>query len=406
METAQNLVIRNGLVIDRSQNISQVANVYIANGRIAGIGEPPDRGIQFESFDASGCVVTAGLVDCQVHAYEYVTPLGVNIDRTCLSKGVTTLVDAGSAGSSTFPGLRKFIAERSKAHLYCFLHIAQHGLASAGCVTTGSGGECDSLNVVNVQDCVRVINENRDMIVGIKVRLAAAVCDDGKNEEEVYRRALEAANICQVPLMTHHAMSTIGHGGKLGCPGSLRTGDIYTHCFHGYNSLLDPETGKVDSHCVDAKSRGVLFDVGHGQGSFSWIVAEQCATEGFWPDIISTDLHSDSINGPAYDLLCVMTKMLHLGMPLEDIVAAVTSTPATAIGLTGTSADITVLKVEEGSENLEDSCGDLRLITKMFVPVAVFIGGERCPTSAEKSWPNPSCAAECRARVAKNKETK
>lgn len=102
METLHGLVIRNGLVIDRSQNINRIADVYITDGRIAGIGKPPGGTSQFEQFDASGCVVSAGLVDCHVHAYEHVTPLGVNIDNTCLSKGVTTLVDAGSAGKLFF----------------------------------------------------------------------------------------------------------------------------------------------------------------------------------------------------------------------------------------------------------------------------------------------------------------
>ena len=186
---------------------------------------------------------------------------------------------------------------------------------------------------------------------------------------------------------------------KLSCPGSLRAGDIYTHCLHGWPStIINPLDRQIYHEVHDARKRGVLFDVGHGCGSFSWTVAEICAKEGFWPDIISSDLHVESIDGPAYDLLTVMTKMLHVGMPLIDVIRAVTMTPAVAIGRSdafgslshGFGADITILRIEDVDIDLEDCHAQLRRIKQRFLPVAVFKDGVRFKTTMPNPFPNTS----------------
>ncbi|RUS87902.1 hypothetical protein EGW08_004318 [Elysia chlorotica] len=278
-------VLKNGRIIDPSTGLDGIGDIYVtADGKIAAIiPEVSSRGAQtpeadghqlseFSRVDVTGCLVTPGLIDCHVHAYEHATPLGINLDKTCLARGVTAVLDAGSAGCSTVPGLLKYVGERSQTRLYCLLHIARHGLADAGCVTSTAGGECDSLNVVDVDACVKTIKANRNNIVGVKVRLASMVCDNGKNEAEVFRRALQASKECSVPLMVHHSLSSLplGGGSGPGCPADLRPGDIYTHCFHGQpERIVDWETGVVSPHVWDAKRRGVLFDVGHGQGNWS-----------------------------------------------------------------------------------------------------------------------------------------
>ena len=151
--------------------------------------------------------------------------------------------------------------------------------------------------------------------------------------------------------------------GKLGCPRDMRPGDLYTHTYHAYPcSIMDPQCSKIYPDVKDAKSRGVLFDVGHGQGSFSWTVTEMAARENFWPDTISTDLHTGNFSGPAYDLPGTMTKFLHVGMPLHDVIRAVTIAPAKAIGWEdrigtlgiGREADVTVLKLDDVKMKLED----------------------------------------------------
>ncbi|XP_067016985.1 deacetylase EF_0837-like isoform X2 [Acropora muricata] len=365
------LIIRNGRVIDPANDLNEIADVGVKEKKITSVVPHIEERGQ-EEFDASGCIVTPGLIDCHVHIYQHVTPLGVNVDETCLARGVTSVVDAGSAGATTFPGLLK-------------------------------GGECDSLNQVDPDLCIKCINQNRDLIVGVKVRLSASVANDGANEEEAFRRALSVTAKNNVPLMTHHTFSTVPvvetnlEQKSLTCPGSLRAGDIYTHCFHGFPStIINPDTGQIYSDAHNARKRGVLFDMGHGQGSFSWTVAEICAKEGFWPDIISSDLHVESVDGPAYDLLTVMSKMLHVGMPLIDIIKSVTMTPAAAIGRIdligslslGRPADITVIRIEKVDFDLEDCHAHLRRIKQRFVPVAVWKDGVRFKTFSAHPFPN------------------
>ncbi len=187
----------------------------------------------------------------------------------------------------------------------------------------------------------------------------------------------------------------------LGCPSSLKTGDIYTHCFHGWeSSILDNLSGKLTLHpdVLAARERGVYFDVGHGRGSFHWGVAEQCAKLGFYPDIISTDLHVENIDGPAYDLATIMSKMLHVGMPLNEIVKAVTSTPAIAIHrehiigslMVGTEADLTMFKVEDCDVDLEDCSGQIRKISQRIKPLRVWRAGKEHRINDIEAWPNRS----------------
>ncbi|KAK6176221.1 hypothetical protein SNE40_014545 [Patella caerulea] len=399
-------IIKNGRIINNNSVVDMIGDVYVRKNEIISVGVPintdcHDNG-NVAVFDASQCLILSGLIDLHVHAYEYATPLGINIDKYCLARGVTTVVDAGSSGACTFPGLKKFIAERSETRLLCFLHIASHGLAAAGCSGFGAGGECDHLNQVDVNACTTTIAANQDAIVGVKVRLSADVADNGKHEEEVYRRALTAARKCNVPLMVHHTMSTIpvqdlaGRNG-LSCPGNLDAGDVYTHTFHGYaSSIIDPVSKTVLPAIHNAQKRGVIFDVGHGQGSFSWTAAEIGAKENFWPDTISTDMHSGNIHGPVYDLNLVMSRFLHLGMPLSKIISAVTSTPARVIGRTktlgslevGREADITVLKIVDCDIILEDCQGQVRNIKKRFHPVAVWKSGRMFPIVNIDNCPN------------------
>ena len=183
------------------------------------------------------------------------------------------------------------------------------------------------------------------------------------------------------------------------CPGSLRAGDIYTHCFHAYPStIIDPHNDRIHPEVHEARKCGVLFDVGHGCGSFSWTVAEACAREDFWPDIISSDLHGESADGPAYDLLTVMTKMLHVGMPLLDVIKAVTMAPAAAIGWSdrigslsnGRVADVSILRLADVDLELEDCHAQMRRVKQRVLPVAVWKGGVSYGTSAPDPFPNAS----------------
>jgi dihydroorotase len=257
--------------------------VRVEGGLITGLGEG-----EGEEVDCTGCLLVPGLVDLHTHLYHHATPLGVD-PAVCLASGVTTAVDGGSAGACTFPGLRHFVAEPSRCRVLAFLHLAAHGLAAAGCSGPefGPGGESDSVNCLNTDLCVKTIEANRDLVVGVKIRLDRNITDSGRTEPEVLRRGLEAAGRAVVPLMVHHTNSTLALAEVLG---ALRPGDIYTHCYSAWagegSSLVDRAAGRVRQEVLAARARGVLFDLGHGQGSLDWGVAEVAMGQGFPPDTV------------------------------------------------------------------------------------------------------------------------
>ncbi|XP_060552567.1 deacetylase EF_0837-like isoform X2 [Ruditapes philippinarum] len=384
------IIIKNGRVIDPGNQIDDILDVAIKDGKIFDVGRKLKLDTQ-STYDATGLIVTPGLIDAHVHCYQYATPLGINPDDACLSRGVTTIIDAGSSGATTFLGLRKFIIDQSKTRVRCLLHIAMHGLAAAGCAGAAPGGESDTLAILDENACVECVEANRDVIVGVKVRLQSSVCDKGRLEEEAYRRALSAAKRCGLPLMVHHCDSTVPtqttSPGKLGCPKDLQAGDIFTHTYHGYEStILDSKTKTIHSDVIDARSRGVLFDCGHGAGAFNWTVAEMATKQNFWPDLLGSDLHTQNQEGPAYDLPMIMTKFLHLGMPLNEIIKSVTSSPARAymlnsIGslLKGNDADVSILRIDDCDVSIEDCIGQMRHVKKRIVPVSVWRGGKEHP---------------------------
>ncbi|XP_060552566.1 deacetylase EF_0837-like isoform X1 [Ruditapes philippinarum] len=384
------IIIKNGRVIDPGNQIDDILDVAIKDGKIFDVGRKLKLDTQ-STYDATGLIVTPGLIDAHVHCYQYATPLGINPDDACLSRGVTTIIDAGSSGATTFLGLRKFIIDQSKTRVRCLLHIAMHGLAAAGCAGAAPGGESDTLAILDENACVECVEANRDVIVGVKVRLQSSVCDKGRLEEEAYRRALSAAKRCGLPLMVHHCDSAVPtqttSPGKLGCPKDLQAGDIYTHTYHGYEStILDSKTKTIHSDVIDARSRGVLFDCGHGAGAFNWTVAEMATKQNFWPDLLGSDLHTQNQEGPAYDLPMIMTKFLYLGMPLNEIIKSVTSSPARAYRLNsigslskGNDADVSILRIDDCDVSIEDCIGQTRHVKKRIVPVAVWRGGKEHP---------------------------
>ena len=390
------LIIRGGHVVDPANGLDAVLDIGIRDGRISTIEGSIDPELAHTTYDASRKIVTPGLVDLHIHGYHLVSPLSVPVDHYCLGRGVTTAVDAGSAGCGTFAGFRAFAIDRVKTRLLAFLNISCSGLAFGGLGGDDSvPGELDLLELASVRGCIDCIEQNRDVLVGVKIRLSASIADQGRNEAEAYRRALGASQALRLPLMVHHALSTVSIDD---CPGLMRAGDIYTHAYHGFtSSIVDAATRKPHRAVMEARERGVLFDIGHGQGSFNWTVAEICAREGFWPDTISTDIHSGTCEGPAYDMPTVMTRLFHAGMPLNEVVARSTFEPAKAIGWEdrigtlgiGREADVAVFSVEAVDMTLEDCQSQLRRISQRLVPQAVWRAGIANPITQPKRFPNP-----------------
>lgn len=389
-------IIQGGHVIDPANDIDGQMDVAIVGDKIAAIGENFDASQAANVFDASGKLVTPGLVDLHTHTYNRVTPLGVDADHFCLGRGVTTAVDTGSAGYDIFPGYRAYAVELSKTRLLAFVNISRVGLAVGRSTAGDEPGELEALKLISGEKCVDCAKENSDIVIGVKVRLSASISDNGKNEPEAYRQSLEAAQKLGLPLMTHHSFSSIP---LEECPGDLGKGDIYTHCFHGFETtVIDPSTGQVHDAIPAAKERGIYFDIGHGMGGFNYKVAEICIEAGIWPDAISTDMHTLTCFGPAYDLPTCMTKLLALGMPLNQVIRASTITPAESIGWgdrigtlgVGREADVAVLSYDQTDMELEDTIGQMRHIDRLLVAEGVWRAGEPGTITRPDPFPNQS----------------
>jgi dihydroorotase len=368
------LVVRSGRVIDLSRGIDEVLDVGVRHGRIAALAPdlspriatgrsdyPPSVGTAV--IDATGKLVVPGLIDLHAHVYTGVCPLTVSADEVCAPTGVTTIVSAGDAGAHTIEGFRRLAVEASRTRVLAFLHISTIGLAG------WPEGEAHELAYLDVEKAARAAREHSDIVVGIKVREQAPliVADNGL---EPVRRAVAAGAQAGVPVMVHIGGAPCRLGELLDL---LRPGDIITHSYTAAGNGL-VEDGKVIPEAREARARGVIFDVGHGFGSFAYSIVGPALAEGFWPDTISTDLHSLSASGPVRDLPTTMAKFLNLGMPLTEVIRAVTARPAQVLGRSaslgtlavGTVADIAVLDVARTEEILFDSSGQERVASQTF----------------------------------------
>ena len=395
-------IIKGGRVVDPANDIDGVFDIAVDAGRIAALRQNLDPARAVQIYDASGKLVVPGLIDLHAHVYNLVTPLGTDADYYCLGRGVTTAVDAGSAGCDTFPGFRAFAAAKARTRVLAFLNISRAGLSFAGPSGGDVPGELESLKLIGRDDCIACIEANPDLLVGVKVRLSDTIADQGRNEAPAYRSAREAARATGLPLMVHHSFSTVP---LEACPGAMATGDIYTHAYHGYPAtIIDPKTLRVHAAVRAAQENGVLFDIGHGMGAFNWTVGEICAAESFWVDTIGTDMHSLTCEGPAYDMPTVMSRLLHLGMPLPELIRCSTINAAAAIGWedrigtlgVGREADICVLELEEVDMDLEDCHGQMRRIARRLVPHAVWRAGAPGQITRPRRWQDPEKIALAR----------
>jgi dihydroorotase len=369
------LDIADGRVLDPGQGIDATATVGISDGLITGI-EPGAQAIgereHGEVVDASGLLVTPGLVDLHTHLFTGVSHYGVEPDAHCLGRGVTTAVDAGSAGAQTFPALRRYVIEPSETRILAFLHIAVQGMI------TNLVGELEDIRWASPQQAIARAREHADLIVGIKVRLGYQMV--GNDPAPALRLAREAADELGLPLMVHVIDMTPGLAWLLPY---LRRGDIVTHCFHGNEGGILDETGRVLPAALSARERGVLFDVGHGIGSFAYRVARSAISQGFAPDTISSDLHAHNVGGPVFDQATTLSKLLHVGMELGEVIRAATSTPALAVRRAGAigalapgqPADVSLLELRAGHWPLPDAAGETEVVERLLIPRMVVTSG-------------------------------
>lgn len=365
--TAPDLVIAGGRVVDPARSVDEVADIAVAAGRVTAAAPGARRTI-----DADGLLVVPGLIDLHVHVYSGVSHYGVEPDATCLQRGVTTVVDTGSAGAQTFADFRRHVVDAARTRVLAYLNVADHGMISP------LVGELEDIRWVSVERTVACALEHPDTIVGVKVRLGAPGLSG--DPDPALRPARAAADQLGLPLMVHIANMTRPLSWLLP---QLGEGDVVTHSFHGQpeGGLLDG--GRVIPEAFAARDRGVVFDVGHGMGSFAFSVARAALDQGFPPDTISSDLHAYNVDGPVFDQTTTMSKLLHLGLELTTVIDASTAAPARALRradtlgslAVGREADITVLELVRGERMLVDAHGETERALTWVEPRWVVRGG-------------------------------
>ena len=352
------LILRGGHVIDPSQKLDAVIDVAFSVGKVAQIGAGLKADAETDVRDLSGFIVTPGLIDLHTHVYWGGTSLGIDAEDFCRRSGVTTTVDAGSAGPGNFAGFRKHLIERSQVRILAYLHISFAGIYAFS--PRVMVGESEEIRLMAPIDAMEVANANRDLIVGIKVRVGARA--SGRSGTVPLDIALQVANEVGMPVMAHIDDPPPTYEEVLA---RLRPGDILTHAFRPYPNAPVTAQGTVKQAVNEARRRGVLFDIGHGKGSFAFKTARAMLANGFFPDTISSDVHALCIHGPAYDQVTTMSKFLCLGMPLADTIAASTANAAFALRRPefgslkpGSAGDATILSVRNGRFDYVDVVGE------------------------------------------------
>lgn len=368
------LILRGGRVIDPSQNLDRVTDVAFSGGRIAAVGEGLATG-RADVRDVSGLIVTPGVIDMHTHVYWGGTSLGVDADAFCRESGVTTSVDTGSAGPGNFIGFRKHVIERSESRILVFLHVSFAGIYAFS--KSIMVGESEEIRLMAPNEAIEVANANRDVIVGIKIRVGKRA--SGNQGTAPLKVALDVANALDLPVMAHIDNPPPSYEEVLEL---LRPGDILTHAFRPPPNMPCTPEGEVKQAVLEARERGVLFDIGHGKGALSFDVARKMLAKGFVPDTISSDIHTLCMDGPAFDQMTTLSKFLCLGMDLTDVIRATTSDAAKALRRPelgslkpGSVGDATILSVREGRFEYFDVTGERLIGDRRMISEGVVMGG-------------------------------
>lgn len=358
------LLLKGGHVIDPANGINAPRDVAIADGKIAAVAPDIPAAQAQQVIPVHGLYVTPGLVDMHVHVFAGpVADEAANGDMSLppdgftLRTGVTTAVDAGSCGWREFPEFRKRIIDRAQTRILAFLNIVGKGMAGRNTLEQDLGD-------MDAEATARVARQYPELIVGIKTAHYAA------GDWNAIDRAVAAGKLAGIPVMVDYGVFHSDRPYSQLLLDHLRPGDISTHLFIQPAPLLD-EKGAVQQYMRLARKRGIKFDVGHGSGSFVWSQAEPMIRQGFYPDSISTDLHSKSMNGGMKDMNNVMSKILNLGVPFEEVIRMSTVNPANqihrpALGRlsVGAEADVAVLRRERGEFGFVDSRAQRRAGTE------------------------------------------
>jgi dihydroorotase len=375
------LLLKNGTLLDPTTNLHRKGDLAVNGSLIAVILDP---GVEAEArrvIDVSNLLVMPGLIDLHVHVYSGVTHYGIDVDPTCLGRGVTTALDAGSAGAATFKGFRKYIIDVCQTRLFAMLNISSLGLV-AGAETDVGLGELEDIRYCDVNSALQTIEANRDKILGVKIRLSDNLAANGTNELQALLRAREVCDAAGIPLMIHTPNSSLSMQQILN---ELRPGDVLTHSFHGHRCGIMDDELKIHPEIRKKVDEGLLLDIGHGKGSFTFEIARAAMAQGVLPHTISSDLHAYNLQGPVFDLVTTINKFLHLGMELNEAIRRVTTIPAQFLHMEdrigtlqpGAIADLVITEFVEGEFELVDAFGVTEIGGYKLEPRFIFRAGQQ-----------------------------
>jgi dihydroorotase len=387
-QSKYDILLKRGHVIDPANRIDGVMDVAVAGGKVARVAADIPAAEARKVIDVQGLYVTPGLIDLHAHVYGYSG--SIFPDDTSLIAGTTTVVDAGGAGWRTFDDMYEKVIKPSRTRVLSLLNIVGHGML-------GSKYE-DDVTDMDSEKTAAKIGERRQYIVGIKV------AHFGGKGWVAIDRAIGAGKLSNTPVMIDDKIFTnTGRTSREKVLEKMRPGDMHTHMYNDRQlEVISRFNGKLEPYMPEARKRGVLFDLGHGGGSFLWPVATKAMAQGFAPDTISTDLHSSSIMIPESDMPNCMSKMMLLGMKLQDAVLKSTMNPAKAIGRfpeigtlgEGKVADIAVLKLRTGVFAFKDAWQNKMMGTKKLENVLTIRDGKLVYDIEGRAFPEWTTAGE------------
>ncbi|MFP6766301.1 MAG: amidohydrolase/deacetylase family metallohydrolase [Planctomycetaceae bacterium] len=371
------VLIRGGEVIDPAQHLRRVCDVAVQGTRIVAVEDSIDASGTHQVIDARGQLVVPGLIDLHVHAYDH-SPFGLDPDSLCAAGGVTTMLDAGTAGSYNFDAFRRDTIDRVQTQVFSLVNLSCIGLIAANL------GELLDRRYADPDGVVETIARHPDVAVGVKIRAGTHIIGAGEQGWANLHDAIKAARDSGTWLMVHIGESPMPIPELAE---ALAPGDCITHCFKGGSTQVTDDRGRIHAGIKAAAERGVLFDVGHGFGSFQWEVAQAALEDGFEPTTISTDLHTKNLHGPVYDMPTTMSKFLMLGTPLERVIEMSTTRPAQILNQAGelgtlkvgSVADIAVLEQHTGRFVLTDSYQQQRVGERLLTASTTVRRGEIVP---------------------------